>query len=81
MTAITSTHYSPDDATHAPVEAGPVAEIVLDGAASRNALDAAALDALLDHVEALLPLIDEGTVRALILRGEGTVFCLSLIHI
>lgn len=75
MTIITSTHYSPDNAAHTPAGAGPVAEIVLDGAASRNALDAEALDALLDHVEALLPLIDEGTVRALILRGEGTVFC------
>ncbi|WP_286957383.1 enoyl-CoA hydratase/isomerase family protein [Brevibacterium sp. UBA7493] len=76
MTTITSTHSNPEDTTSAPAEAiGPVAEIVLDGAASRNALDADALGALLDHVEALLPLIDEGAVRALILRGEGTVFC------
>lgn len=76
MTTITSTHFNPEDAAGAPAAAtGPVAEIVLDGPASRNALDAEALDALLDHLEALLPLIDDGTVRALILRGEGKVFC------
>jgi len=56
--------------------AGPtfagVAEIVLDRPDKRNALTPAMLDTLCERIEALDA--DE-SVRALVLRGEGKVFC------
>lgn len=52
-----------------------VAEIVLDGPQSRNALDADALKELGGHVAAVAELVAQGSVRAVLLRGEGKVFC------
>ncbi|MGW9002652.1 MULTISPECIES: enoyl-CoA hydratase/isomerase family protein [Micrococcales] len=52
---------------------GPVAEIVLDGPESRNALDADSLRALAEAVSTVAEAVPD--VRVLLIRGEGKVFC------
>ncbi|MDH5147927.1 enoyl-CoA hydratase/isomerase family protein [Brevibacterium casei] len=52
---------------------GPVAEIVLDGPESRNALDADSLRALAEAVSTVAESVP--AVRVLLIRGEGKVFC------
>lgn len=51
------------------VTTGPVAEIVFDHPASKNALDPRMMVALADAVDTV------STARAIILRGEGSAFC------
>ncbi|MEH0059943.1 enoyl-CoA hydratase/isomerase family protein [Auritidibacter ignavus] len=77
MTTINRAFYDPSggDDQSAQAHSTRIAEIVLDGATSRNALDLTALIALQEHLDSLVPLIETGEVRVLILRGEGTVFC------
>ncbi|WP_278372961.1 enoyl-CoA hydratase/isomerase family protein [Brevibacterium casei] len=52
---------------------GPIAEIVLDGPESRNALDAGSLRALAEAVSTVAEAVPD--VRVLLIRGEGKVFC------
>ena len=52
---------------------GPIAEIVLDGPESRNALDADSLRALAEAVSTVAEAVPD--VRVLLIRGEGKVFC------
>ena len=52
---------------------GPIAELVLDGPESRNALDA---DNLRDIAAAVAKVAEAvPNVRVLLIRGEGKVFC------
>ena len=52
---------------------GPIAEIILDGPESRNALDA---DNLRDIAAAVAKVAEAvPNVRVLLIRGEGKVFC------
>ncbi|MGN6035855.1 enoyl-CoA hydratase-related protein [Brevibacterium casei] len=55
------------------ISRGPVAEIVLDGPESRNALDADSLRALAEAVSTVAESVP--AVRVLLIRGEGKVFC------
>ncbi|MCT1765800.1 enoyl-CoA hydratase-related protein [Brevibacterium casei] len=52
---------------------GPIAEIVLDGPESRNALDADSLRAFAEAVSTVAEAVPD--VRVLLIRGEGKVFC------
>ncbi|GAB3566283.1 enoyl-CoA hydratase/isomerase family protein [Spelaeicoccus albus] len=54
---------------------GSVAELVLDGPKTRNAVGESALALLRTRVEQVHALADAGDVRAVVFRGEGTVFC------
>lgn len=57
---------------HADPRFAPVAEIILDRPAKRNALTPDMLDAITSHAQLLSA---DPSVRALLLRGEGEVFC------
>lgn len=52
-----------------------VAELVLNGPATRNAVDAAALSLLRTRIEQVRGVVEAGEVRAVIVRGEGKTFC------
>ncbi|WGW11151.1 enoyl-CoA hydratase-related protein [Saxibacter everestensis] len=54
---------------------GFVAELVLDGPAQRNAVDESALRSLAAAVDEIAAAVGANAVRAVILRGEGKVFC------
>lgn len=55
--------------------AGGIAEIVLDAPYKLNAVDERALKDLGEAYDAAAAGVREGTVRALVLRGEGRAFC------
>lgn len=54
---------------------GAVAELVLDGPGTRNAVDENALELLRTRIAQVRDLAESGDVRAAVLRGEGKVFC------
>ncbi len=54
---------------------GGIAEVVLDAPHRLNAVDEQALSALSDAYDAAAAGVRDGTVRALVLRGEGRAFC------
>ncbi|MBG6224538.1 enoyl-CoA hydratase/carnithine racemase [Arthrobacter sp. CAN_A2] len=54
---------------------GGIAEVVLDAPHRLNAVDEQALSELSDAYDAAAAGVSDGTVRALVLRGEGRAFC------
>ena len=61
----------PEELVHLRV-ADAVATITLDSPANRNALSAALVDQLLEHLETAR---DDGTIRAVVLTHTGSTFC------
>lgn len=54
---------------------GAVAELIMNGPATRNALDGSALELMRSRIGKLRDVVESGEVRAVILRGDGSVFC------